>query len=403
MSRILSGLLDGWWMFYETFWALIFGFTLSGIIQAVVTRKQMGAVLGDHRSPTIVRASFFGMVSSSCSYAASALAHSLWRKGADFTASMAFMFASTNLVVELGIVIWYLLGWQFALAEFLGGAIMITLIKVLLPPLLPPQMSERHDPHSLMNGDGDDLVDHSEVISWRAKLSASAGFTIGDFVMMRVEMVLGFIVAGLALKLVPLNIWRSLFISGHGYWSVVENAMIAPFLACISFVCSVGNIPLAAGLWKAGIAFGGVIAFIFADLISLPLVMIYRKYYGSKLALKLVALFWFIMSVSGLATEGIFRLIHEVPQRGVFITGGRHVGWNATTFLNLIGLIVLGFIFYLYKNPPESTSSDFAQDPICGMQVRKSDAPASYQINGEKYFFCMEGCRDTFISKTSSG
>ena len=131
--------------------------------------------------------------------------------------------------------------------------------------------------------------------------------------------------------------------------------------------------------------------------------MIYRKYYGSKLALKLVALFWFIMSVSGLATEGIFRLIHEVPQRGAIITSGRHVGWNATTFLNLIGLIVLGFILYLYKNPPESTSSDFAQDPICGMQVRKSDAPASYQLNGEKYFFCMEGCRDTFISKTSSG
>ena len=418
-------------MFFDTFWALLFGFALSGVIQAVVTRKQMSRILGNHRPATIVRSSFFGMVSSSCSYAASALAHSIIKKGADFTASMVFMFASTNLVIELGIVLWLLIGWQFAIAEFVGGAIMITLISLILPRLIRATDLEGIFPQSKkqisrMNAGLNILTVNNEAYeenessegealinsplgnresgsnsSLRAKLSASAGFTIGDFTMLRVELIIGFIVAGLAMKVIPFSFWRALFISGHGFWSALENAVIGPFLAFISFVCSVGNVPLAGALWGAGITFGGVIAFIFADLISFPLVMIYRKYYGSKLAIKLTLVFWFIMSVSGLATEEIFRLLNQIPNHQLMAMGTKHFGFNATTILNGIALILAVAIFYLYKNPPSGAESDFAQDPICGMQVRKSDAPATYSLNGVDYYFCMEGCKEAFIKQTA--
>jgi uncharacterized membrane protein YraQ (UPF0718 family)/YHS domain-containing protein len=407
MPKITNGILEGWWMFYETFWALIFGFALSGIVQALVTRKQMSAIMGDHRSSTVARASFFGMVSSSCSYAASALAHSLYKKGADFTASMVFMFASTNLVIELGIVLWLLLGWQFALAEFVGGAVMILLLKLFLPLILTKEESKLSEFQIHVTGvdraagSEDETSDMTEASSqsWRAKVSASAGFTIGDFTMLRVELVVGFIVAGLATTIVPLTFWKALFLTGHGLWSAIENVLIGPFIALISFVCSVGNVPLAAALWKSGITFGGVIAFIFADLISFPLVMIYRKYYGKRLALKMLFVFWATMSLSGLVTEGVFRLIHQIPSHKVTMMNGKHFGWNTTTYLNALALATAGVIFYFYKNPLKNQISDFAQDPICGMQVRKSDAPTRYKYLGETLYFCMEGCKEAFIKQ----
>jgi uncharacterized membrane protein YraQ (UPF0718 family)/YHS domain-containing protein len=402
MTKFLSGLAESWWMFYDTFWALIFGFALSGIVQALVTRKQMNAIMGDHRSLSIARASFFGMVSSSCSYAASALAHSFYKKGADFTVAMVFMFASTNLVIELGLVLWLLLGWQFALAEFVGGAVMILLLKIVIPLIVTKEESKLSDLQiagSSMGGETADITEVSSYQSWRAKLSASAGFTIGDFTMLRVELVVGFIVAGLATTIVPLAFWKTLFLTGHGFWSAIENALIGPFIALVSFVCSVGNVPLAAALWKSGITFGGVIAFIFADLISFPLVMIYRKYYGRKLALKMLGAFWLIMSLSGFVTEGVFYLLHQIPSHRITMMSGKHFGWNATTYLNALALAITGVIYYYYKNPPKNEISDFAQDPICGMQVRKSDAPATYKHLGETLYFCMEGCKETFIKQ----
>ena len=131
---------EAWWMLYHTFWALVFGFTLSGIVQAFVSRREMERTLGDDKAKTIAKASLFGIISSSCSYAASALAHSIFKKGANFTASMVFMFASTNLVIELGVVLWILMGWQFALAELIGGVIMIILLKLFLPKLVSTKL-----------------------------------------------------------------------------------------------------------------------------------------------------------------------------------------------------------------------------------------------------------------------
>ena len=403
MSKIWAGLQEGGWMFFDTFWALILGFILSGMVQAFISRDQMKATLGDHRPATVVKASIFGIVSSSCSYAASALAKSLISKGADFTASMVFMFASTNLVIELGFVMWILIGWQFAVAEFVGGAIMIVLIAVLLPRVIPRNLlstaSENLDDSAMNPVATGSLVSRFKS---RRGWGDAAGFTIGDFTMLRKELVIGFVVAGLASSLVSVSFWQKLFLSGHGFWSALENAVIGPFLAFISFVCSVGNVPLAAALWHGGITFGGVIAFIFADLLALPLVLIYRKYYGAKLALRLSLLFWFIMSLSGLITEGLFILIKLIPKGQIHKMPMRHFGANSTTLLNFFALIAILIIYWLYRTRDKNGGSiEFAKDLVCGMQVRIADAPAQAELNGQMYYFCMPGCRDQFMAESS--
>ena len=394
----------------------------------------MEATLGKRDAKSLTKASFFGVISSSCSYAASALGRSIFLKGADFTASIIFMFASTNLVIELGIVLWLMLGWQFALAEFVGGTIMIVLLAITLPRVVPDKLINKVREEELMK-DGKnpafmtppagamtlnlassaldssssqqmpDLPMHTDVTKnvskWRNRKSwaSAAGYTMGDFIMLRKELVIGFIVAGLATTVVPFSFWQSLFISDRGFTSALENAIIGPFLAFISFVCSVGNVPLAAALWHAGITFGGVIAFIFADLLAFPLVMIYRKYYGNKIALRMSLLFWAIMSLSGLITEGIFAGLQLLPAQMHHEMSMNHIGWNYTTILNAIFLAIFIVVVLLYRSRDESEDSEFAQDPICGMQVRKSDAPAKAEVDGTMYYFCMEGCKEAFLAK----
>jgi uncharacterized membrane protein YraQ (UPF0718 family)/YHS domain-containing protein len=385
MSKIVDGLLEGWWMFYGTFWALVFGFTLSGAIQAFVTKNKMERVLGNHRPKTIAKASFLGAVSSSCSYAASALAKSLVSKGADFTAAMVFMFASTNLVLELGLILWVLIGWQFALAEFVGGAIMIILLTAVMPRLFK---DIKGGPRSLAMAD--------EMPAGKATWKDACGYTIGDFTMVRVELLVGFAIAGLA-TIVPVSFWNSLFITGHGFLSSLENALISPFIAFISFVCSVGNVPLAAALWHSGISFGGTIAFIYADLLAAPLVLIYRKYYGTKVAVRLALAFWLIMSLSGLITEGIFKALKLEPTAAHHHMIMNHFGFNYTTVLNLIALGVAIWVYWMYRGRI-SENSEFAKDLVCGMQVRIADAPAKAEHEGKMYYFCMPGCKDAFLA-----
>ena len=384
MSKILNGLLEGWWMFYGTFWALVFGFTLSGAIQAFVTKNRMEEVLGNHRPKTIAKASFLGAVSSSCSYAASALAKSLVTKGADFTAAMVFMFASTNLVLELGLILWVLIGWQFALAEFVGGAIMIILLTLIMPKLFKDIQV------------GKKSLQMVEMSKGKATWKDACGYTIGDFTMVRVELILGFAVAGLA-TIVPVSFWNKLFLTGHGFLSALENAFISPFIAFISFVCSVGNVPLAAALWHSGISFGGTIAFIYADLLAAPLVLIYRKYYGSKVAVRLAIAFWLIMSLSGLITEGIFNTFKLTPVVANHQMMMNHFGLNYTTILNAISLLLAIWVYWMYRGS-RIENSDFAKDLVCGMQVRIADAPASVEYKRKMYYFCMPGCKDAFLN-----
>ncbi len=414
LDAVGRSLADGSGMFWETLWALVLGFGLSGAVQAFVSRAEMQQALGDHRPRTIARAGFFGAVSSSCSYAASALAKTLFLRGADFTAAQAFMFASTNLVVELGVVLWLLIGWQFALAEFVGGAIMLSLLALVLPRVVDPteQDAARRRLAGEIAGRPDEHAGHGAPEAaqgsgtWRERIRSLAGwsdaasYTISDLTMLRKELVIGFVVAGFADAAVPVSFWKSLFVTGHGFWSVLENVVLGPFLAIISFVCSVGNVPLAAALWTGGISFGGTIAFVFADLITLPLLLIFRRYYGNQLTVKLLAVFWATMSIAGLATEYLFQAIRILPKPDTAVHGmvGRDVfGWNYTTVLDVIALIGFAAIFWLYRIRHRlGGGSGYAKDPICGMQVQAAHAPAQRLAGGQTLYFCSDHCAHRF-------
>jgi uncharacterized protein len=412
LDGFAHGIAEGWWMFFDTFWALVLGFALSGAVQAFVSRSRMQAALGDHRPKTVAKAGFLGAVSSSCSYAASALAKTLFARGADFTASMIFMIASTNLVVELGIVIWLLLGWQFAAAEFIGGAIMIALLGLVLPRVIPRRWTDDARA-ALARDDADAEVWDSP--SWkqrartRAGWSDASGYTISDLTMLRKEIIAGFAIGGFASALVPTWFWRSLFVTDHGFWSSLQNVVLGPFLALISFVCSIGNVPIAAALWRGGISFGGVISFIFADLITLPLLLIYRKYFDTAITLRLLAAFWAAMSTAGLATEYLVRAAHLVPKVGTHIVPLTHAGANYTTVLNGVAAIGFGVLYWLYRSRTAgATVSDsfpstdrYAKDPVCGMQVEKALAPARVQVGSQTFYFCSDHCSARFAAENS--
>jgi len=276
LDGIGRSLREGLYMFWDTLWALVLGFGLSGAVQAFVSRDAMQRQLGDHRPATIAKASLYGMVSSSCSYAASAMARSLFARGADYLASMVFMFASTNLVVELGIVLAALIGWQFVVAEFVGGIIMIALLVVAGSLWLRGRVVVEARARVTGGTDHDQATDAAlEHEGWRRRIRTgagwadAAGYTMSDLTMLRKEMAVGFVIAGFLATVVPNWLWGDVFIRGHGFWTSLENVAVGPLVALLSFVCSVGNVPLAAALWKGGITFGGVGAFVFADLITL--------------------------------------------------------------------------------------------------------------------------------------
>jgi uncharacterized membrane protein YraQ (UPF0718 family)/YHS domain-containing protein len=411
-------LREGFFMFWETLWPLVLGFGLSGAVQAFVPREQLERAMGDHGPSSVVRASGFGMVSSSCSYAASAMAKSLFQKGADFVTAMIFMFASTNLVVELGIVLTILLGWQFAAAEFIGGPIMIGLLALvggwvfhrsLTDParerLRDGSMAGDHD-HALMVGVSEERQAQLEHAPWRQKLTSraawsdAASYTVADLTMVRRELVAGYLIAGFLTVLVPAQFWNAVFLHGHGFWTSVENAIVGPFVALISFVCSVGNVPLAAALWKGGISFGGVIAFIFADLITLPLLVIYQKYYGTKIMVRLLLTFWAVMAIAGLLVEGLFALLGAIPEDRSAEVVMTKLQWNYTTYLNIVFVAAFGVLYWLYRNRARfGGGRGYAIDPICGMQVQVANAPAHRSTGASEVWFCSDHCAERFDAR----
>jgi hypothetical protein len=378
LGDIGRSLREGFFMFWETLWPLIFGFSLAGAVQAFVSPSEMQRVLGDHRPGAVTRASGLGVASSSCSYAATAMAKSLFQKGADFTTSMIFMFASTNLVVELGIVLIVLLGWQFAAAEFVGGPIMIVLLAVtgtfVIGTARVNAARRRVQDATAGEHDHDAMVSASrqaelEQEPWHVKLRSrrawgdASAYTMADLSMVRRELVLGYLIAGFLATLVPNSAWNAVFLHGHGIWTSIENVVVGPFIAIISFVCSIGNVPLAAALWYGGIRFGGVIAFIFADLITLPLLFIYRKYYGTRLTIRLLVWFWAVMAVAGLAVEGLFSVLGLIPT----VHGHRIVDttfhWNYTTFLNIVFLALFAYLYRLSRHRGAAEDDAPAQAP----------------------------------------
>lgn len=415
LGPIGSGLREGFFMFWETLWALVLGFALSGAVQAFVTRGEMGRALGRPGARSLGRATFLGMVSSSCSYAATAMAKSLFQKGADFTAAMVFMIASTNLVVELGIVLALLLGWQFTASEFVGGLMMIAMLAVVARIAFPTALVEAarshlqspagaggHD-HQAMSGISEAEQEAAERLPFHTRVGSIAGwsdaasYTMADITMLRREMVIGFGVAGFLAVLVPNAVWGAVFISGHGFWTSLENALVGPLVAIISFVCSIGNVPLAAALWKGGISFGGVVAFIFADLITFPLLLIYRKYFGGRLTLRILASFWLVMSLGGLAVELLFTGLRLVPPTRPTEIAPTSFAFNYTTVLNVLFLAVFAGLHYLHRNRARFGGGvGYATDPVCGMQVETASAPARLTRDGATVHFCSDHCREKF-------
>lgn len=400
-----SGLYEAAAMFWETLWALVLGFGLSGAVQAFVSRERMQRALGDHKPKALATATFFGMVSSSCSYAASALGKTLFGRGADFVTSLVFMIASTNLVVELGLVLWLLMGWEFALAEFVGGAIMIALLGLIGPRLLGGRVADEAREHLAsaapsghMHGadaSTEASVPLGERLRSRAGWADAASYTISDLRMIWKELIVGFLVAGLLTALVPVAVWQSVLLTGHGILGSLENVVVAPFLAIISFVCSVGNVPLAAALWHGGISFGGVVAFVFADLIAMPLLLIYRGYFGTRVTARILFVFWLCMSSAGLAVEYLFAALRvPIPPRDSAAMTRSVFGWNHTTWLNVAALIVFGVLVWLFRTRP--TSDRYAIDPVCGMQIEIALAAASRERDGQRYYFCSDRCAHRF-------
>jgi uncharacterized membrane protein YraQ (UPF0718 family)/YHS domain-containing protein len=397
-------LRESGFMLWETLWALVLGFTLSGAVQAFVSKERMQARLGDHRARSVLRASWYGMVSSSCSYAASAMSKSLFARGADFTSAMIFMVSSTNLVVELGVVMLVLLGWQFAVAEFVGGPVMITLLALVgtaaFSAPLVKAARERVRDMSREPSDEEETTaapDRSPrtVTGW----SNASSYALADATMLRRELIIGYLVAGFLAVTVPRAWWGDVFMHGHGPWTTLENAMVGPLIAVVSWVCSVGNVPLAAALWHGGISFGGVIAFIFADLIAMPLILIYRKFYGRSLTIRIVLAFYVVMVAAGLVTEVLFRVSGAVPTSRVLHVGAERLSWNYTTFLNILfALVALGVWLLARRRHHIGEISGYAIDPVCKMQVRIADAPARVTLQGQTYYFCADRCRERFLA-----
>jgi uncharacterized membrane protein YraQ (UPF0718 family) len=338
-------------MTWEILWALILGFTLSGVVQAVVSKSEMTRLLPDDSPRSLSIATLLGAASSSCSYAAVALARSIFRKGADFTAAMAFEFASTNLVVELGIILAVLMGWQFTAAEFSGGVVMVVLLALLFRGFLTPKLVEmarrqaergiagRMEGHAAMDMSvtGGSLL--SRVTSRRG-FTAISHFFVMDWASIWVDVGGGLLIAGALAAWVPESFWQSFFLVRHPFWASVWGPLVGPLVAMLSFVCSIGNVPLAAVLWNGGISFGGVAAFIFADLIVLPILNIYRKYYGRQMATFLFVTFYLTMAAAGYVVEVVFGLLGLVPEERNAKVLEATIQLNYTTVLNVIFLLL---------------------------------------------------------------
>jgi uncharacterized membrane protein YraQ (UPF0718 family) len=339
-------------MGWEILWALILGFLLSAAVEAVVRRQTVTRLMGDARPRSLAVATGLGAASSSCSYAAVALARSLFRKGADFTAAMAFEIASTNLVIEMGIILALLMGWQFTVAEFVGGPLMILVLAVLFRLFLRRRIldaarlqADRGRPGRMEgHADMDMSVDGGGPL-WR-RLTSPAGLTstshyfVMNWASVWADIVGGLLIAGAFAAWVPEPFLRAFFLDDHPLAAKVWGPLIGPLVAVVSFVCSIGNIPLAAVLWNGGISFGGVVSFMFADLIVIPVLLIYRKYYGTRMALFLFATFYAAMATAGYVIELVFAPLGLVPATRAAQAVEAHVSWNYTTVLDIAFLVL---------------------------------------------------------------
>jgi uncharacterized protein len=396
LDVVWHGLRDAFLMGWEVWWALVFGFFISAVVQAWVPRERVENALSGDGARSVAVATGLGAASSSCSYAAVAIAKSLFQKGASAVSALAFQFASTNLVWELGLVLWVLLGWQFTLAEYLGGIVMIVLMALLLRLFVSRRLEERARQHAQAADTGHQHHSAAEHMSWRRRLTTASAWSDvahnfrGDWQMLWKEITIGFLLAGFVAQ-IGNGFLHSVFLTGSpAIVQTVWGAVIGPVIAVLSFVCSVGNVPLAAVLWSGGISFAGVMAFIFADLIVLPIIAIYIKYYGRSFALRITALMFVTMVVAALVIDVVFSALGLIPggarptRTDIFST----IAVNYKLFLNLAGLAVFAVLFWL-------TARRGATDPVCAMKVDRAKA-VTRQVAGQTFYFCSEHCRHAF-------
>jgi uncharacterized membrane protein YraQ (UPF0718 family)/YHS domain-containing protein len=398
ISALGDGLENAGLMAYQVWWALVLGFAISGVVQAWVPRRRIESALAGTGFVPVCKATGLGAASSSCSYAAIAIAKSLFQKGASAATSLAFQFASTNLVWELGLVLWVLIGWQFTLAEFVGGLVLIGLMILLLRLFVSPQLEERAREHAQRAH-----VDHqhhaagSEEMGWRERLTSAGAWSDvghnfrGDWQMLWKEVTVGFLVAGF-IGLLGDDFFNGLFVTdAPAGIQTIENVVAGPIIAVLSFVCSIGNVPLAAVLWSGGISFGGVIAFLFADLIVLPIVAAYRKYYGTAFALRITALMLVTIIGAALIVDGLFASVGLIPtgrpSRGD-VFGSVQLDYKLA--LNVVATGVFAALMYL-------TVRRGVRDPVCGMTVDRHRAIAA-TVDGRRFHFCSGGCRASFLA-----
>jgi uncharacterized membrane protein YraQ (UPF0718 family) len=395
ISTIGEGFKQSFLMAYEVWWALVLGFAISAIVQAWVPRERIEATLSGQGPKPIAWATGLGAASSSCSYAAIAIAKSLFQKGASAASALAFQFASTNLVWELGLVLWVLIGWQFTLAEYVGGIVMVVLMTAMLRLFVSPRLEEQARRHALEADSGHQHQVAGERLGWRQRLtSASAWSDVahnfrGDWQMLWKEIGIGFLLAGF-IGLLGNDFFNSLFISGAPGWlNALENVIVGPLIAVLSFVCSIGNVPLAAVLWSGGISFAGVMAFIFADLIVLPIIAIYRKYYGWPFTLRIVALMLVTMIVAALIVDGLFSAAGLIPTTRPSrdeIFGS--IQFDYKLWLNLLGTVIFATLIWI-------TMRRGTTDPVCGMKVDRAKAVRK-DFAGQTHYFCSEHCMHAF-------
>jgi uncharacterized membrane protein YraQ (UPF0718 family) len=328
-------------MFWEVLWPLALGFLLSAVVETLVPKSTVARLLGRDRPREVALATVFGAASSSCSYAAVAVARTLFRKGATFTNAVIFEFASTNLVFELGLVLVVLLGWQFLSAELIGGVVMVLLLALLFRATLRQDLvdeaREQAERGLVGRMEGHGAMDMSADGASFTAISHSYFMNIAS---LWVDLLAGFLVAGALAAWVPDTVWSHLFLTGHGVGSDIWGALIGPLVAVLTFVCSVGNVPLAAVLWRGGISFGGAIAFLFADLIILPILDIYRRYYGRRAAVYLFWVSFAAMSVAGVLVGLLFDALRATPANRAVTAIFSYPSWNATTVIDAVALVV---------------------------------------------------------------
>jgi len=395
MDVIWHGLKDAFLMAWEVWWALVFGFAISAVVQAWVPRERIERALAGSGTRPVAWATGLGAASSSCSYAAIAIAKSLFQKGASAASALAFQFASTNLVWELGLVLWVLIGWQFTLAEFLGGLVMIALMAVTLRLFVSPRLEEQARRHAQQADAGHQHHSAGGQMNWRERLRSVRAWSDvahnfrGDWRMLWKEITIGFLLAGFIAQLGD-DFFNGLFVKdAPAAVKTIENVLIGPVIAMLSFVCSIGNVPLAAVLWSGGISFAGVLAFLFADLIVLTILWIYRKYYGTAFTLRITLLMFCTMVVAALVIDGVFSVLGLIP------TGPRptradifgSIQLDYKFVLNVLATLGFAALFWLTRRG--------AVDPVCGMTVDRERAVVR-EIDGQPVYFCSDHCAVAF-------